>query len=121
MKTAIVGSRPKWMKRPAVVRERVWRYVMELPADSVVVSGGAAGVDTWAAMAARERGLVVVEYLADWEANRRAAGFIRNQLIVDQSDEIVAFWDGKSPGTRDTIKRARAALKDVTVIRIEER
>ena len=60
MNVAIVGSRD--YPHP----EHVWSYVATLPADTVVVSGGARGVDSWAAAAATHHGLQVRVYPADW-------------------------------------------------------
>lgn len=113
MKVAIVGSRdfPRLML--------VVEYVHGLPPDTVVVSGGAYGVDMVAAREADKAGLVVVEYKADWETHGKGAGMIRNTLIVEQADVVVAFWDGESRGTLDTMKKAHAASKltRVTVCR----
>lgn len=46
----------------------------------------------------------------------KAAGFMRNQTIVDRSDEVYAFWDGESRGTKDTINKTLRARKNLTVI-----
>lgn len=100
MKIAIVGS------RDFARLDLVTAYIEALPMDTVVVSGGARGVDSVAVEAAERRGLVTVTYPADWDAYGKGAGFIRNQLIVDQADKVVAFWDGKSKGTRDTMRKA---------------
>lgn len=107
---AIVGSReyPDWNQ----VRE----YVESLPYLATVISGGARGVDRMAAETARRRGMNVVEYPADWERYGKSAGYRRNQTIVDNADRIVAFWDGKSPGTKHTIDIAERAGKPVEVI-----
>jgi len=45
----------------------------------------------------------------------RHAPLMRNKLIVEVSDMIVAIWDGKSPGTRYTIDYARRLGKRVIV------
>ncbi len=37
------------------------------------------------------------------------AAFFRNGWIVDDADLLVAFWDGVSAGTSDTIGKANAA------------
>ena len=54
MNVAIVGSRD--YPHP----EHIWSYVATLPADTVVVSGGARGVDSWAAAAATRHGLPLI-------------------------------------------------------------
>ena len=84
-------------------------YVSGLPASATVVSGGAKGVDSWAEVAARARGLGVEVFHADWEGLGRKAGPIRNGQIVGASDRIVAFWDGQSRGTLNTIVQAHRA------------
>jgi len=106
---AIVGSRE--FPSPAPIEA----FVATLPAGTVIVSGGARGVDTWAAEAGRAHGLEVVEFLADWERHGRAAGPIRNAEIVRQCDRVVAFWDGKSHGTLNTAAQAIDAGKPVEI------
>lgn len=109
MKVAIVGSR-NWQGQ-----YQIGKYVESLPPDTEVVSGGARGVDMMAEHAARKRGLKVTVFLADWDKYGKAAGFLRNGQIVAHADKVVAFWDGKSRGTLDTIQKARAAGKDVEI------
>jgi hypothetical protein len=110
MKVAVVGS------RDFPFLNRVWDYIYQLPLDTIIISGGARGVDRTAAKAARTRGMQVIEFLADWERNGRGAGMIRNETIVRECDELIAFWDGVSSGTRNSIERARKAGKPVEII-----
>jgi hypothetical protein len=65
--------------------------------------GGASGVDEAAEEQARMLGLSPLSIRPDWNTHGRAAGILRNKTIVDQADKVVAFWDGKSRGTRHTI------------------
>jgi len=69
---------------------------------SKIVSGGATGADALAESYAKLRDIPIQVFPADWDTHGRAAGPIRNRQIVKASDLIVAFWDGKSPGTRST-------------------
>ena len=39
------------------------------------------------------------------------SGVIRNSLLFDESDAVLAFWDGMSPGTANMIKLARKSRK----------
>jgi len=112
-RVAIVGS------RTYPCPHRVYDFVDSLPVDTVVVSGGAPGVDTWAENAAWRRGLARTIHVADWEKHGHGAGLRRNSSIVTDADRLVAFWDGKSPGTADTIRKARAIGIPVEVIGIE--
>lgn len=109
MRIAIVGSRD--FSR----LDKIGDFVRDLPRDTVIVSGGARGVDTAAAAAARARGLEVVVYLPDWKKFGQSAGFLRNETIVQDSDEIVAFWNGRSNGTRHSIGLARRNGKRVRI------
>lgn len=81
-----------------------------------IVSGGARGVDSWASEAAVDLGLRLTEHNADWDRYGRSAGFRRNQMIVDSSDLLIAFWDFNSKGTRDTVVKALRAGKPVFLV-----
>lgn len=114
-KVAIVGSR----KFPDL--QRVREVVNDLLPDITVVSGGAKGVDTVAEAAAKGRGLNTIIFPAEWRFGpdriyNPRAGFERNTLIVKECDSVIAFWDGLSGGTKDTIDKARAMGKPVWVI-----
>lgn len=111
MRVAIVGSR-EYEKL-----DQVEKYVNELPADAIVVSGGARGVDRAAENAAKRRGLQTLIFPALWGTYGKRAGFLRNRQIVEAADKVVAFWDGFSAGTLSTIKLAQEAKKPVEVIR----
>lgn len=106
---AIVGS------RNFANLELVRKYVADLDERTVVVTGGARGVDTAAEEEALECRLTVQVIKPDWERYGNAAGPIRNEQIVKVSDEVVAFWDGKSRGTKSTIELARKARKALTI------
>lgn len=112
MKVAIVGSRN--FSALSLVSD----FVSALPEDFVIVSGGAAGVDRTAENAAKKRGMKTEIYLADWNRLGKAAGMIRNTDIVKACDILIAFWDGKSRGTQDSIIKACKAKKHVYIIKL---
>ena len=104
------------MSRVAIVGSREWKFpaavisaVDDIPLDGTLVSGGARGVDTIAEQRANERGLRTDIYRADWENLGKAAGMIRNLAIINNCDKLIAFWDGQSKGTMDSVRRAKAA------------
>ena len=100
-----------------------------------MVSGGAKGVDSWA----EEWSLKVLKKKAkvfkpDWnnlshpdariklnswgkkyDAN---AGLRRNTQIVDYADKVIAFVFNNSPGTLNTVKKAKKQGKILEVIKI---
>lgn len=110
---AIVGSRD-WTHR-----EVIRRYINNMPSDTVIVTGGARGVDQIAEELAEEAGLTVIVFEPDWDRFGKRAGLIRNSQIVAASNVLVAFWDGKSRGTRDSINKALEAknIQKVLVIK----
>jgi len=112
MKIAIVGSRD-WPEP-----NRIFEYVRGWRGHEIV-SGGARGVDGLAVRAAKFFGIQTKVFPADWKTHGKRAGFLRNQEIVDYCDELVAFWDGESPGTADSIAKAKAAGKPVAVYNLK--
>lgn len=110
-RVAIVGSR-KFKDL-----ELVYDFVNAMPVGATVISGGAVGVDTTAEGTARSRGIKVISFKPDWNRYGKGAGFVRNSDIVDACDVLVAFWDGSSRGTLDSINKAKAANKHVSIIR----
>lgn len=97
---AVVGSRHG--VKPKAVKKFIDRFN---PLTTVFVSGGAVGVDEIAARHARYKGFEVIEILPDYEQFGRVAPLKRNTDIVKRSDSVAAFWNGKSTGTLDTVKK----------------
>ena len=107
MKVAIIGSRGL----------SVSDFTEYLP-DGVteIVSGGARGVDTSARNYALSHNIKLTEFLPDYEKFGKSATHIRNDRIIDYSEIVLAFWDGKSPGTRSVIAKAKARGKKVVTL-----
>jgi hypothetical protein len=109
MNVGIVGS------RDFAPLSLVAAVVNRLPDDTVIVSGGAQGVDHAAEVYAKGR-LRCIVFPADWRKHGRAAGFLRNTDIVNSSQYVIAFWDGVSHGTADSIRKAVKSGKPLTVV-----
>lgn len=75
--------------------------------DIIVVCGKARGADTLGEKYANERGYDVHYFPADWDRYGKAAGYIRNEEMAKNADALVAFWDGKSHGTKNMIALAK--------------
>lgn len=89
--------------------DAVERALSQLPAGSLVITGGARGADTIAHWVAQQLGLRTLVMEADWDTYGRSAGFRRNLEMLDQSpDFVIAFWDGSSGGTAHTMSNARS-------------
>lgn len=107
----IVGSRD-FAELPIVVWT-VRTLAAHAPWPITIVSGHARGVDRLAEETAHELGLHVLslKVTAEQWQRSRGAGFERNSQIVNYSNGVIAFWDGTSHGTYDTITKAAAAQK----------
>lgn len=68
-----------------------------------VYSGGAHGVDTAGETWAKSQNIPVRVFPADWETFGKRAGMLRNETMASQADQLIAIWDGKSPGTKHMI------------------
>lgn len=83
-----------------------------------IITGGASGVDTVAIDWAVVNWCEFAEYKADWKKHGKAAGPIRNKLMLDKEEPnvVVAFQGGS--GTANMIKLAKE--KNIQVIEIEK-
>lgn len=110
MKLAIIGSR-------TICNINIADYIMERPTE--IISGGAKGIDTLAAKYAKENNIPITEFLPDYAKYGKAAPIVRNQLIINNSDKVIAFWNGKSRGTLTSINMARKAGKPIQIIKMQ--
>jgi len=74
--------------------------------DICIVSGGARGADSLAEKYAGENGIKFELYPADWDRFGKIAGFVRNKEMMKGADRVIAFWNGKSSGTKHAIEVA---------------
>ena len=72
-----------------------------------IISGMAKGADTLAIRYADEHKLTKVLFPANWKSYPRIAGFLRNEDMLSIATHLIAFWDGKSSGTKDMIDIAQ--------------
>jgi hypothetical protein len=73
---------------------------------SVVISGGARGVDTLAETWARLNAKPLEVFKPHWRLGRHA-GVLRNLEMISVAEAMIAIWDGASPGTFHSIQNAR--------------
>jgi hypothetical protein len=126
MKVIIAGSRKLplrhnkiWLVADAVQKSG-WAFQI-----SEVFCGGARGIDLAGRQWAEDYGIPVRMFNADWEdldapiclVKKRdgggkeynaLAGHTRNQEMADKADALILVWDGKSTGSSDMLKRAKA-------------
>ena len=78
-----------------------------LAVGDLVITGGCRGVDKIAHDFAGRVFCNTEVMEADWDKHGRSAGPIRNAEMVKDADMLIAFWDGKSRGTKSAIDEAR--------------
>jgi hypothetical protein len=82
---------------------------------SVIVSGGAKGIDSYARQFAAEQRLDLKEYLPEYQKYGKPATMIRNTQIIQDSDVVFAFPSPDSKGTLDSIRKAKKYNKQLIV------
>ncbi len=87
-----------------------------------IVSGGARGADRLGEQFAKEFGLEIEQFLADWDGLGKRAGYVRNADMAKFACEngnqgmLIAFWDGKSKGTKHMIDLAKKHGLEVHIV-----
>lgn len=112
MKVAVIGSRN-------CSDIEILSYLDCMPTE--IISGGAKGVDTYAREFAMTHNLPLTEFLPEYEKYGRCAPLYRNRQIVEHCDSLIAFWDGKSRGTKNAIDYASRLGKPVRVVHINNK
>ena len=109
MKVAVIGSR-------SLTVSNLGDY---LPCDTTeIISGGAKGVDTCAKEYAFSHSIKIREYLPEYEKYGRAAPLKRNITIIQNADLVLAFWGGKSKGTKFVIDNCKKLGVEVRVVKM---
>jgi hypothetical protein len=81
-----------------------------------IVSGMARGADALAVRFAKEHGVKLYEYPANWDKYGKRAGFLRNEQMGQAANGLLAFWDGESRGTKHMIECMEAQGKPLWII-----
>ena len=109
MRVLVCGGRDYWDK--ATIRKELAEVK-----PTVVLHGAASGADRLAGEVATEMKVPVEEYPARWNDYGRAAGIIRNQMMLTHGkpDLVLAFPGGR--GTADMVQRAQKAGVPVRIV-----
>lgn len=101
------------------IYEGIDSFIDEYGTPDVIIEGGAKGVDRMAYYYAKDNGIPVKVFPADWNKYGRAAGPIRNEEMAKYGTHLLAFWDGKSRGTKNMIETARRYGLVVKIFKID--
>lgn len=120
-KIGIIGSRRRDSLEDMELCRKIFNEVYE--DGDIIVSGHCPrGGDKFAEVFAKELNLTeengkLVLYRPDWEEHGRAAGFVRNTFIAEDSDIIIAVVaQDRTGGTEDTIKKAIKLNKKIILV-----
>lgn len=109
MRVAVIGSR-------GLSVDDLENYLPE--GTTEIVSGGARGIDTCAKNYALQHDLKLTEFLPEYDKYGRGAPLRRNITIIEHADLVLAFWDGKSRGTKYVIDNCKKQNIPVVVHRL---
>jgi len=113
MKLAVVGSRG--FSDYDLLKSKL-DIIHKAKVITLIISGGAQGADSLAEKWAKENNVETLIFLPDWNQYGKSAGYKRNIKIVQNSDAVIAFWDGQSKGTQHSINLAKENKKSLAVI-----
>ncbi|MDR2817111.1 MAG: DUF2493 domain-containing protein [Oscillospiraceae bacterium] len=111
MKVAIIGSRSIDDIKSEFIREHLPQKCSE------IISGGSHGVDTLAQKFAADQNIPFRCFLPNYSLYGRIAPIIRNKQIIQHSDFVLVFWDGKSKGSNFVINSCQSEGKPFKVVK----
>lgn len=105
----VTGSR-EWSEPGSAESAKNWlrQELGRLVNNTLIIHGGADGVDGWADSLAREMGLHTAVVRPLYDTYERRAPLIRNSVMLALDPYLViAVWNGKSNGTKFTMDAAK--------------
>lgn len=105
-KVIIAGSRtltPSYFVTLFNVCEYLLKQKTEKSIEIEIVSGKAKGADLLGEAYAKLKGYGIKQFPAKWSEKGKSAGYLRNVEMAQYANALIAFWDGKSKGTRHMI------------------
>ena len=93
------------------------RIHIELGPFDRIVTGDSNGPDLLAKQWGNINDIDIKVCFADWTRKGNQASYLRNINIIENSDFIIAFWDGESKGTAGMIKLAQFKRLEVLIIK----
>jgi len=116
-KIAVVGSRN--FCDYSFFAEKLEQIISNLEGEIEFISGGCHNsADELIKRYCKEHNYNLTEYLPDWDLHKKAAGIIRNKLIVNECTHLIAYYDGQSKGTKSSIDMCNKQNKLIRIITI---
>lgn len=129
LRIIVAGSRD--FKDYQLLSDKIMEYltdmddtdIIENPSHVKFISGTARGVDVLGEQFAYTWGYDVVRFPADWDGLGKRTGYVRNTEMAKYAmadgnyGVLIAFWDGKSKGTKHMIDLAEKNGLEVHIVR----
>ena len=122
-KVIIAGGRD--FDNEGLMNDQSYYFMRNLEVEEIITGGQKTwnrdkrkyiGADYQAKLLAEKKGIPHREFQADWDRYGKRAGFIRNTEMGEVGTHLLAFWDGKSRGTKMMIDIARKKGIPVEII-----
>jgi len=89
-----------------------------MPGD-IILSGNAPGADRLGERYAQEHGFEYKIIPSEWDKHGLKATMMRNEVLLNASDCLILFWDGKSEGSKHMLKIAKQSKKLLAEVRTD--
>lgn len=110
MNTRLIIAGSREFNDYSLLKSKVLEYIGIENNDITIVSGTARGADQLGERFALENNLNLVKMPANWNLYGKRAGYLRNNdmatFAAKENGVLIAFWDGKSKGTKHMIDLA---------------
>jgi len=100
MRLIVAGGRTF---KDAIMLAKVLDIYQALYCLTEIVSGTANGADKCGEQWATSNGIKIKRFPANWDLYGKSAGHLRNAEMAEYGDQLLAFWDNKSKGTKSMI------------------
>lgn len=122
MRIIVAGSRT--FNRYEYLEDKILKFIKEnnLKLSNIeIISGTANGADKLGEKFAEKHNIKCIKFPAEWDKLGKQAGFVRNTKMANFAIEnnnkgiLIAFWDGKSSGTKHMIETAKKKELEVKI------
>lgn len=111
LKTIVSGSR-NFNDFPLLEKELLNQNI------SLIISGLARGADLLGLKFAKKHNVSYLEFPANWDKYGKSAGYKRNYEMLSEAEQLIAFWDGQSKGTKHMIDISSKKGIKVKIIKV---
>jgi hypothetical protein len=119
-KIGIIGSRRRDCENAYNACYRAFLNIYK-EGDEIVSGGCPKGGDRFAEIIAKKLGIPIKIYYPNWNEHGKAAGFVRNTDIANESNVILAVVaEDRTGGTEDTINKAEKMSKEIFLVEVSK-